>query len=215
MNRRQKALRIGGVFLLRVMLRQFPQERYSFRHRLTRQQVEQYRLVEQQRIAFLDEDVSELLTKDPELFTEDEKAALRAEFYGAVNMNTAAIARWIRDPRVRDGVADYRAPFFMRQVRQRLRELANLRFTANMDGTGWTLRHYRTAQDATFVITNIFHPWKVDYETWVVLRNFGRDWAKPTRLQPSRKLPPLVELEAELAKLMFENSGKDPVDWQP
>jgi hypothetical protein len=214
MNRREKAMRIGGVFLVRVMLRQFPQERYSFRHRLTREEVERYKLVEQTRNSFLEETVSSLLTKDPSEMGSEELSLLREEFYRSVNMNGAHIRRWIADPRIVDGVGPFRKEAQARIVRQRLRQLVSLLFTANRDGSGWTLKHYKVAQDAAFVVNNIFHPWKVDYETWVVLRNFGRDWARPTRLQPSRKLPPLVELEAELSKLRFEKTGKDDFSFQ-
>lgn len=203
-TRRQLALKLGGRHLVRMLLRRYPTR---FRpSRETLQQVEQQRLAELES-EFLNAEVPRWMLVDPTELTDDEKAFIRDRFYVHVNMTAPMLRAWTYDPRLHDGLNPYRKGWEARATRLRLRQLSHLRITGRPDGMGWSTADYNAARPCIFVVESLLHPHYIDYRTWVVLRNFGRDWAYPTRQQPRRRLPRDVELEAQLALERYEITG--------
>lgn len=210
MDRRQMAMQIGGRFLVQSILRRYPEARYIHRKRLTREQVERFRLAEQQINQWLHEELPSFMSKDAAELTDNEKYLIRDAFYESVNMPSVALAKWYKDPRVADGVTRNRAivRHALLVAHRQIRDLIELRSHARRNGTGWTTRHYDVARRSIFVVQNLFHIRFIDYESWVILRNYGRDWGRPILGRRfMRKLPSLVELEAELALVRPRNPG--------
>lgn len=209
MNRRHMAMQLGGRFLLQAILRHYPEMRYRLRRRLTREEVERYKLAEQKVTKWLNEELPSFMTKEARELSEGEKFLIRDAFYDCVNMTATTLGKWNRDPRVADGAATN--PVLRRHANllahRQLRELITLRGSARKSGVGWTDHFYDVARKSIFVIQNVFHRYFLDYESWILLRNFGRDWARPIGVWRLRRLPPLVELEAQLALVRYRKPG--------
>ncbi len=210
MNRRQMALQIGGRFLLKAILRRFPDAVNRFRRRLTTEEVNRYQLADHEADAFLAEELPSFMTKEASDLTEAERFMVREAFYEAVNMTAVTLTRWFRDPRVLDGIPQ---TFPLRQparsaARRHIRELTLLQAGGRRSGIGWQLHHYDIARKSIFVVQNLYRVNFVDYDTWVILRNFGRDWGRPAgQRRFFRRLPPLVALEAQLALIRYRKPG--------
>jgi hypothetical protein len=203
-SRRDMAMDIGGRWLLQSMMRQWP-GRYR-RHRETREQVTDRRVADLDHSDFADTELPEIMTKGAESLSDDEKKVIREAYYDNANMTVPALRRWLYDPRLTDAVNPVKR-FWVIRARAHLRSLIYLRAIARFDGHGWGEEQYNVARKSIFVIETLYHPRKIDYETWVVLQTYGRDWARPTRYEPFRRLPPLVQLEAELARVRHAISG--------
>ena len=155
---------------------------------------------------FYDQEIPSFLFKAVSQLTDEEKALLRASFYKFFNMTAPALARWSKDKRVKDGASSKR--MVVSKSRGRLRELAVLRVIAKQDGTNWNDRFYRVAQECVFVFRNLYHPRRVDYINWALLRNFGLDWERPTDYARRRPLPLRVRRAVEEAIGWRQFAGK-------
>lgn len=203
-------MQIGGRFLLRAILRRYPSDpSYLFRKRLTREQVERYRLSENERDEFLAQELPDFMTAPVADLTDEQKQTVRNLFYENTNMNSASLRRWMGDPRVGDGVSQDHVlrRHQLRAVKRQLAGLLQLQAQGGAGGEGWSDTNYKIARKSIFVSQNLFNRRFIDYETWVILMNYGRDWEKPLGYYRLRRLPPLVELEAQLALLRHKNPG--------
>lgn len=201
---RSRAREIGGRFLAESMSR-----RVFWFARWRRQTLEEVR-----RAAMAGEDmgllsdevqVPSFLVDDPNTMTEQALDLLRDEFYAICNMTPLLLSKWVRDPRVGDGVGPHRPRAMATLARRRLRNLQAIRTTARRDGTGWTRTYYETAQECVFVAGALFHPRVIDYQTWVILQNFGCRWDKPSFARPFKRLPRSVRAEADIALMLHRN----------
>lgn len=155
---------------------------------------------------YQDEEVPEYLVKKPEELTEEDKAAIRDQFYSYCNMTNSSVSRWLKDPRIADGCG--KKSFDVLKTIQRLHALAFIKTSADRYGRNWNDYYYKVAQDCVFVFQNLFQQRRTDYVNWATLRNFGLDWAKPTKHSRARVLPPRVKLAAQLALVRYQISGR-------
>jgi hypothetical protein len=153
-----------------------------------------------------DKQVPDYLVKPVTQLSNDEKSLIREEFHATFNFPVMYMMRWMRDPRMLDG-CDTR-PMEGIRTRQRLMELAHMKTTAGIDGTGWNKRFYQTARECVFVYRNVIKRGVVDYKIWALLRNFGYDWTRATKLAPMNSLPIKVKMEAESQRLRHQKAGK-------
>lgn len=159
-----------------------------------------------------DREVPDFLSTAAAELTPEQKAELRSEFYASCNMLPPALSRWSKDSRVAAGCAKNKT--MVTATRQRLRELATLKVLAKPDGKNWNTRFYALAQDCVFVFRNLFHPRRVDYVNWALLRNFGLDWERPTKYAARRVLPLRVRLAAQLALRRQQFTGRPKLNKQ-
>jgi len=155
---------------------------------------------------YQDEEVPDYVSKKPEDLTEEEKYAIRQQFYAYCNMPSSVLSRWLKDPRIADGCGN--KPFDVLRTTKRLHALAFIKVSADRYGRNWNSYYYKVAQECVFVFQNLFQPRTVDYVNWALLRNFGLDWARPTKNQPVRSLPTRVKLAAQLALVRYQISGR-------
>jgi hypothetical protein len=196
------AMSIGGPHLLREVIAMQP-NRWRLRH-LTLARVVDHKL-DEVLTRFQKEPVPEVMSKDASSLTRDEKTHIRTLFYSLVNMPPVALRRWLKDPRMVDGVGQRH--FDDIRGRQHLRELIVLK-AGRADDTAWTNRDYDTARKSIFVIQNLFSPRFIDYPTWATLLTYGHDWTRAFGWTFRRSLPRLVQLEAVLATVRHGITGK-------
>jgi hypothetical protein len=203
MNWRSLALDIGGRFLVRELLRlrrnRFRQMRDLFplgallpKADLTAMDAVNLRLEWEEQMS--DAALPSWLASDPSDLTESERALIRHRFMDAVNLPAPLYRNWLLDPRVRDGAP---ALIYYRQMREHIRRALYIKATGRLDGMGWLDNHYETARRAIFVISSIRDPRKIDYTSWVILRNFGHDWTRRKNGVLVKKLPPAVLRQAQ------------------
>lgn len=202
-TRRGLAMDIGGPYLLRAVIAMRP-NRWRLKH-LTLSKVIENR-DDQVEDNWQMEVLPEVMTKDAATLTSDEQARIRDLFYSLTNMTVPALSQWARDPRIVDGTG--KRPRDIMSTRLHLRELVNILSSTRHDGWGWTPRNYDSARRSIFVIQNLFSPRYVDYQVYVTLKNFGHDWTRAFGRSRKRRLPRLVQLEAQLAKVRLGNAGR-------
>jgi len=207
LTRRAFALRLGGRFLVKTLVRRYP-TRFRFT-RETRRQVEQQRLIDMPN-AVLDAPVSDWFTKPARDLNLTERLKVRVLFAQACNMPAPMIARWMNDPRILDGYGPHKRLVALASARRRLRAVLHIKERGQSDGSNWSDQDYDAARECIFVVQGLFHPHFIDYETWVVLRNYGREWERKTPYEPGRKLPLAVARQAARARLRHAFAGTPP-----
>jgi hypothetical protein len=155
---------------------------------------------------FKKDELPEYLTLHPSKLSKEDKLLIRNEFYSYCNMNSIHLYKWIKDPRVLDGSGTRRIDRL--RTRKRLLVLLTLKTGGHRNGSNWGHLHYSVAQECVFVFHNLFQPKRTDYVNWALLRNFGLDWVRPTKLYPRRALPAKVKTLAERALRRYQISGK-------
>jgi len=208
-TRRGFALRSGGRFLLLNLLRMraykngvIPQRIPTMADMLRPDFVDDLSFSEDVKI----EELPRYLSEDPSDLSKEDKLLIRNEFYSYCNMPAILLAKWIKDPRVLDGSGSRRIDRL--RTRKRLLVLLALKTGGHRNGSNWGPLHYRVAQECVFVFRNLFQPKRTDYVNWVLLRNYGLDWVRPTKHWPRRALPVRVKTEAERALRLYQISGK-------
>lgn len=220
MNRRQMAVKIGGQFLLRAILRAHLN---SYRRRLpdhlagnpvvkdlTPEQTNALRLEWTEADShFQSDQLPRVMTAPIEELSDSEKAWIRGRFYDFVNMPMTTLSRWLHDPLVEDGVNKklYHAGLV---ARQHLRNLVFMKASTRRDGHGWRPRDYDTARRSIFVVQNLLRPRIIDYPTWVLLQNFGHDWTRTFTMRPQRRLPMAVEDQIKAARRALKSRQVSP-----
>lgn len=147
-----------------------------------------------------------LFSKAITTLTAAEKTLIREEFYASCNMPIVYLSRWLQDPRVVDGCAG--RPFEVARAKQRIAEILRLRISARPDGAGWSTRLYKTARECVFIYRSFLKEMPIDYNIWVLLRNFGHDWARPSAAAPARSLPIAVTQQAMALLRQHQKRGK-------
>lgn len=209
-SKRSYALQLGGRFLLLNMLRmRYPRPSDPSRP-LSVKELEGTNILKLLlKDPVHDREIPAFLFKTPNKLSDEDKALLRQEFYKFFNMLPPALVRWSKDVRVKDGCAA--KEMTIARTRQRLRDLAVLKVIAKPDGTNWTNRLYATAQECVFVFRNLYHPRRVDYVNWAILRNFGLDWERPTEYAGRRSLPMRVRIATQLSLRKRQIAGKPKI----
>ena len=213
------ALKIGGYFLLRAILRAHIN---AFRRRLsdpmagnpevkdlTTEQANAMRLEWSQNDHFQMDQLPRVMTAPVEELTDSERAWIRGRFYDFVNMPLTTLNRWLRDPLVEDGT-DKRLYQAGLRARQHIRNLSYMKASTRRDGHGWRPRDYDTARRSIFVVQNLLRPRIIDYPTWVLLQNFGHDWTRTFTMRPQRRLPMAVEEQIKAARRALKSRQASP-----
>ena len=219
MNRRSMALKVGGYFLLRAILRS---RRNAFRRRLpelpvgalgvkdlTPEQANALHLDWNENDRFQTEDLADVMTAPVEELSDSERAWIRGRFYHFVNMPLTVMTRWTRDPLVADGTdKKFHSPL---RAKLHLRNLEHMKAGTRRDGHGWRPRDYDTARRSIFVVQSLLNPRVIDYQTWVILQNFGHDWTRTFTMRPQRRLPITLERQIQDARRALKSRQASPV----
>lgn len=210
---RSLALDIGGRFLLRELLR-FRRNRFrqlrdvlplgALRPTadLTPLDVINLRLEWEESLG--DTSLPSWLSVEPRHLSEADKAFIRYRFMAKVNLPSHLYRDWLLDPRVRDGTSSL---IYYRRMKEHIRRALYIIQTGNLDGMGWQANHYETARRAVFVIDSLRDPRRVDYLSWVILRNFGHDWTRRYNGVIVKKLPAKVSQQAQRALDAYKKRG--------
>ena len=208
---RSLALDIGGRFLLREMLRfrrnQYRQMRDLFPlgaltpvRDLTPIDVINLRLEWEETLS--DATLPSWLSDAPRQLSEVDRALIRHKFMATTNLPANLYRNWLLDPRVRDGAP---ALIYYRRAKEQIRRALFIKNTSRLDGTGWLDHHYETARRAVFVVSSIRDPRRVDYTSWVIMRNFGHDWTRRNNGVLVKKLPAKVLKQAQQSLDAYKN----------